>query len=81
MLEVEYVLWLLSSMSEEESDDCDETDDEPTPNNSDDAPAREEGFSDGTKRVEDDEGCVYSLEKLLSFQSLFKLCGDIQKLK
>ena len=78
---MEYVLWLLSSKSEEESDDCDESDDELAPNNNDDAPAGEEGFSDGAKRFEDDEGCIYSLEKLLSFQSLFKLCGDIQKLK
>lgn len=77
--EVEYILWVLSSKREEE-DEQDEPDDESTPSDQD-GHVVEDLCNDCTIKVEDDEDCIYSLEKLLSFPSLYKLCGDIQKLK
>jgi len=77
--EVEYILWVLSSKREEE-DEQDEPDNEPTPSD-EDGHVAEDLCNDCTIKVEDDEDCIYSLEKLLSFPSLYKLCGDIQKLK
>lgn len=44
----------------------------------------EEQSSDCTTKTEDDEdseACIYSLDKLLSFSSLCKICDSIQKLK
>ena len=68
---------------EEEGNDLEVTDNGFMPCDEDNGGGHvgDEHSSDCTSRIEDDETCVYSLEKLLSFQALSKLCGDIQKLK
>ena len=82
MLEVEYILWLLSS-KEEEGDDQFETDEELTSNDKDDV----DGYvvdklcTDIVSSDNENKACMYSLEQLLSFSSLLKLCGDVQKLR
>lgn len=82
MHEVEYILWLLSS-KEEEGNYPSETDKESTGSDEDSVGChvKDEHCIECTSKVEDDKGCIYSLEKLLCFQSLYKLCGDIQKLR
>lgn len=72
MHEVEYILWVLSS--KEEGDDPANTDEES-------ACSDEDSVGTDCTMVEDDKACMYSLEKLLSFPSLHKVCGDIQKLR
>ncbi|XP_078382520.1 small RNA 2'-O-methyltransferase-like [Oculina patagonica] len=81
--EVEYILWVLSSQEEGDSPD-DKTDDKSQACSDEDSVSNDmedEDCMDSTSTVKDDKACMYSLEKLLSFPSLHKLCGDIQKLR
>ena len=80
--EVEYILWMLSSRQEEANYSA-ETDEESALccEEGVDSHVEDEHFIDCTKRVEDDKPCIYSLEKLISFHSLHKLCDNIEKLR
>ena len=77
------MLWLLSSKNEEEDYDLEESDDKSSSSDENDEIGHvgDEHSSDCAMRAEDDEACVYSLERLLRFPSLCKMCGDIQRLK
>ena len=57
--------------------------DKQSPKDNNDVMAEElQGFSDYSKSIDGVEERIYSLEKLLAFPSLHKLCGDdIQKLR
>lgn len=84
--EVEYILWFLSTKKEEEECGMEGPDDKFTPTDDHDVfdHIGEEQSSDCTTKTEDDEdseACIYSLDKLLSFSSLCKICDSIQKLK
>ena len=88
--EVEYILWLLSFTKEDNDDIEEKGSDNFTLTNEDDLIdyTEEENkalnccIKDGcTSGTEDDQVHVYSLEKLMSFPSLFKLCCDIQRLR
>ena len=87
--EVDYVLWILTSTKED--DDIEEkVSDNFTLTTEDDLIdyTEEENKAlncclkdDCTSGAEDDQVRVYSLEKLMSFPSLSKLCCDIQRLR
>lgn len=89
--EVEYILWLLSSTKEDDDGIEEKVSDNFTLTNEDDLIDYTEEddkalnnccLKDGcTSGAEDDQVHVYSLEKLLSFSSLSKLCCDIQRLR
>lgn len=82
LLEVEYILWMLSS-KEEESDNHFETDKELTSNDKDsvDGYDTDKLCTDFATSDEENKTCMYPLEQLLSFPSLLKLCSDVQKLR
>lgn len=82
LLEVEYILWMLSS-KEEESDNHFETDEELTSNDKDsvDGYDTDKLCTDFATSDEENKTCMYPLEQLLSFPSLLKLCSDVQKLR
>ncbi|KAJ7339400.1 Small RNA 2'-O-methyltransferase [Desmophyllum pertusum] len=80
--EVQYILWMLSS-KEKEVDDPIGTDEVSATSDEDnmDSHVEEEQCMACASTVEDDEACIYSLEKLLSFPALNRLCGDVEKLR
>lgn len=82
LLEVEYILWMLSS-KEEESDNHFETYEELTSNDKDnvDGYDTDKLCTDCATSDEENKTCMYPLEQLLSFPSLLKLCSDVQKLR
>ena len=77
------MLWLLSTKEEEEDYDLEESNDKSAFSDENDEIGHvgDECSSDCAMRDEDDETCVYSLERLLRFPTLCKMCGDIQRLK
>lgn len=79
---MEYILWLLSS-KEEEDDDQFETDEELTSDDKDnvDGYVVDKLCTDSVSSDNENKACMYSLEQLLSFSSLLKLCGDVQNLR
>lgn len=85
--EVEYILWLLSFTKEDNDDIEEKVSDNFTLTNEDDYTEEEDEAlnccikDDCTSGAEDDQVHVYSLEKLMSFPSLCKLCCDIQRLR
>ena len=85
--EVEYILWLLSFTKEDNDDIEEKVSDNFTLTNEDDYTEEEDEAlnccikDDCTSGAEDDKVHVYSLEKLMSFPSLCKLCCDIQRLR
>ena len=78
---MEYILWLLSS--EEEGDNHFDTDEESKSNDMDhgDSHVSDKLCTDCGTSDEENKTCTYSFEQLLSFPSLLKLCGDVQKLR
>ena len=82
LLEVEYILWVLSS-KEEESDNHFENDEELISKDKDDVDgyAADKLCTDCATGDEENKTCMYSLEQLLSFPSLLKLCRDMEKLR
>lgn len=71
------------SSKEKEVDDPIETDEVSAPSDEDnmDSHVEEEQCMACASTVEDDKACIYSLEKLLSFPALNRLCGDVEKLR
>ena len=71
------------SSKEEESDNHFETDEELNCNDNDnvDCYDTDKLCTDCATSDEENKTCVYSLEQLLSFPSLLKLCSDEQKLR
>lgn len=71
------------SSEEEEGDNHFETDEESISNETDnvDSYVADELCTDCVTSDEENKTCTYSLEQLLSFPSLLKLCGNMQKLR
>jgi len=73
---------MLSSEAEE-GDNHFETDEESKSNDIDhaDSHVADKHSTDSVTSDEENKTCTYSFEQLLSFPSLLKLCGDVQKLR
>ena len=71
------------SSKEEEGDNHFETDEELMSNDKDnvDGYVADKLCTGCVTCDKENKACMYSLEQLLSFPSLLKLCGDVQKLR